>query len=160
MKKLILPVALFGILFWASCGSSEVKEGSENESPESMVKENESSATDVDDKGVGKFTTVELTNPLNQEWVKDGEGIYNMKCLSCHKLTEEKLVGPGWRGVTTRRHPEWIMNFVTNTDEMIDKSKDAQKMLEECLTRMPNQNLSDHDARTVLEFMRNNDGVK
>ncbi|TSA50918.1 MAG: cytochrome c [Sphingobacteriales bacterium] len=158
MKKLTLPIALFGILFWASCGSSEVKEGNENESPESMV--NESSEANAGDKGVGKFTTVELTNPLNQEWVKDGESVYNMKCLSCHKLTDEKLVGPGWKGVTTRRKPVWIMNFVTNTEEMIDKDKDAQKMLEECLTRMPNQNLSDHDARTMLEFMRNNDGVK
>jgi hypothetical protein len=26
--------------------------------------------------------------------------------------------------------------------------------------RMPNQNLSDTDAREILEFMRKNDGVK
>jgi len=50
------------------------------------------------------------------------------------------------------------MNFVTNTEEMIDKDPAAQKMLEECLVRMPNQSLSDDDARGVLEFMRKNDG--
>ncbi len=49
------------------------------------------------------------------------------------------------------------MNFVTNTDEMIEKDPAAQKMLEECLVRMPNQNLSEQDARSVLEFMRKND---
>ena len=32
--------------------------------------------------------------------------------------------------------------------------------LELCLVRMPNQNLSDDDARHVYEFMRQNDGVK
>jgi hypothetical protein len=33
-------------------------------------------------------------------------------------------------------------------------------MLEICLVRMPNQNLTDDDAFAVLEFMRQNDGVK
>ncbi len=157
MKKLKLPVVALGLLFWAACSSPAKEEGS-SETPESMVPDEVNK--NIDDKGVGKFTNVELTHPLNQDWVKEGESVYNMKCLSCHKLTDEKLVGPGWKGVTTRRTPEWIMNFVTNTEEMIDKSPEAQKMLEVCLTRMPNQNLSDHDARTVLEFIRNNDGEK
>ena len=52
------------------------------------------------------------------------------------------------------------MNFSTNTDEMIAKDPAAQAMLEECLVRMPNQSLSDDDARQILEFMRKNDGVK
>ncbi|WP_449436870.1 c-type cytochrome [Pedobacter steynii] len=83
-----------------------------------------------------------------------------MKCISCHKLTEEKLVGPGWAGVTKRHKPEWIMNFMTNTDVMIDKDPKVQAMLEICMVRMPNQNLSDDDARDILEFLRKNDGVK
>jgi hypothetical protein len=43
---------------------------------------------------------------------------------------------------------------------MIDKDPKAQAMLEICMVRMPNQNLSDDDARSILEFMRKNDGVK
>ena len=39
---------------------------------------------------------VEITHPLNAQWVTGGKGIYEMKCQSCHKLTDEKLVGPGW----------------------------------------------------------------
>ena len=157
MKKLILPAIAIGLLFWAACSSPAKEEGS-GEAPESMVPDEVDK--NIDEKGVGKFINVELTHPLNQDWVKEGESVSNMKCISCHKLTDEKLVGPGWKGVTTRRKPEWIMNFVTNTEEMIDKSPEAQKMLEVCLTRMPNQNLSDHDARVVLEFLRNNDGEK
>ena len=86
--------------------------------------------------------------------------MYDVKCGSCHKLTDEKLVGPGWKGVTTRYKPEWIMNFVTNVDEMLDKDPKAMAQLELCLVRMPNQNLTDDDARHVYEFMRKNDGVK
>ena len=36
----------------------------------------------------------------------------------------------------------------------------AQKQLEICLVRMPDQSLPDNDARQLLEFMRKNDGVK
>ena len=43
---------------------------------------------------------------------------------------------------------------------MIDKDPAVQAALELCLVRMPNQSLSDVDARNVLEFMRKNDGVK
>jgi mono/diheme cytochrome c family protein len=89
-----------------------------------------------------------------------GQKVYDVKCASCHKLTDEKLVGPGWAGVTKRRKPEWIMNFVTNTDEMLSKDAEAMSMLEVCLVRMPNQNLSDEEARASLEHMRANDGEK
>ncbi len=83
-----------------------------------------------------------------------GKSIYDVKCQSCHKLTDEKLVGPGWKGVTKKRKPEWIMNMITNVDMMLEKDPEAQKLLEQCLVRMPNQNLSKDEAGKVLEFMR------
>jgi cytochrome c2 len=103
---------------------------------------------------------IQLTHPLNGQWVTEGKGIYELKCQACHKLTNEKLVGPGWAGVTQRRKPEWIMNMITNVDMMLETNAEAQKLLEECLVRMPNQNLTKEEARKVLEFQRNNDGDK
>jgi len=103
---------------------------------------------------------VEMTHPLNQEWVATGKNIYDLKCQSCHKLTEERLVGPGWKNVTTKREPHWIMNMITNVDMMLATDSEAQKLLEECLVRMPNQNVNKEDARKILEFMRSNDGEK
>ncbi|PZF74765.1 c-type cytochrome [Taibaiella soli] len=135
-------------LILASCHFSPKQESSQ----EKVVRDTSSSAI-----GQGKFTNVTLTHPLDQQMITAGKSIYDIKCGSCHKLTSEKLVGPGWKGVTDRRRPEWIMNFVTNTDEMINKDAQAQAMLEVCMVRMPNQNLSDNDARNVLEFMRSND---
>ena len=101
---------------------------------------------------------VQITNPLNATWVAEGKNIYDLKCQSCHKLTNERLVGPGWLNVTKRRKPEWIMNMATNVDMMLEKDPEAQRLLEECLVRMPNQNLQKDEARRVLEFMRKNDG--
>lgn len=111
-------------------------------------------------RGEGKFDTVELGATLDQTLAKKGEEVAGVKCTSCHKTTDEKLVGPGWKGVTERRKPEWIMNFITNPDPMIDKDPEVQAQLEICLVRMPNQGVSDDEAREILEYMRKNDGVK
>jgi cytochrome c2 len=107
-----------------------------------------------------KAEDVHLTNPLNAQWIAEGRSIYDVKCAACHKLTDEKLVGPGWKGVTQRRKPEWILNFITNVETMLDNDPQAQKLLEECLVRMPNQNLNPDEARKVLELQRSNDGEK
>jgi cytochrome c551/c552 len=103
---------------------------------------------------------VQLTTPLNAEWVNGGKSIYEMKCQSCHKLTDERVVGPGWKGITQKREPHWIMNMITNVDVMLEQDAEAQKLLEQCLVRMPNQNVSKDDARQILEFMRSNDAVQ
>ena len=152
--KSIIILALTGTVLFAGCGSSQPSA----ESP-TNARLNEPGAT-ADPKRKGKYTDVVLTHPLNDSMVHDGSNTFNVKCAPCHKLTEEKLVGPGWKGVTDRRTPEWIMNFVTNTDEMIDKDPAAQELLDKCMVRMPNQHLNDEAARSVLEFMRSNDGKK
>ena len=111
-------------------------------------------------KGLGAIKTVTLKTPLELDRVGRGLAIYDMKCGACHKLTDQRVVGPGWKDITKRRQPEWIMNMITNIDVMLEKDPEAQKLLELCLMRMPNQNMSIGDARDVLEYMRQNDGEK
>jgi len=159
MKKItnFSTIALIAIL--AACSSPAKEEPSSEEAPKSMVEE---PAKYDPHRGEGKWTAenVNIQETPNPEWVASGENISNVKCTSCHKMTAEKLVGPGWKDVTKRRSPEWIMNFITNPDPMIDKDPEAQAMLELCLVRMPNQSLSDAEARNILEFMLKNDGAK
>jgi len=158
MKKISLIASIALISFLAACGSDEKKNNSTEESKNVVADVPEYDP----ERGAGKWNSenVILGKTLNQEWATSGENISNTKCTSCHKLSDEKLVGPGWAGTTLRRTPEWIMNFITNPDEMIDKDPEVQAMLEICLVRMPNQNLSDGEARNILEFMRKIDGVK
>ena len=111
-------------------------------------------------RGEGKFTKVEVGATIDEKLVQAGTKVFAVKCSACHKLTGEKLVGPGWKGVTERFKPEWIMNFVTNTDAMLNKDPKAQAQLEICLVRMPNQNVTDDDARNIYEFMSKNDSKK
>ena len=112
----------------------------------------------INSKGIGRFKEVPLTHPLDAGMAEKGKAVFDAKCSACHKLTNEKLVGPGWKGVTDRRAPEWIMNFITNTQVMLDKDLAAQAEVVTCLVRMPNQDLTDEQARQILEFMRQNDG--
>ena len=63
-------------------------------------------------------------------------------------------------GVTERRKPEWIMNMIINPEEMTKKDPTGQELLAEHLTQMTNQNLNEEDARKLLEYFRQNDGVK
>ncbi|MBS1647571.1 MAG: cytochrome c [Bacteroidetes bacterium] len=163
MKNLIIITAVFAAAFFSSCGSSETKPASNQTAPAEQAKAETKDPNSYDPKrGEGKFTSesLALEDELDKNMAAEGEKIAGVKCGSCHKYTDEKLVGPGWKGVTTRHQPEWIMNFITNPDPMIDKDPAAQAMLEICLVRMPNQNLSDAEARQILEFMRKNDGIK
>lgn len=157
MKKIllipVLAIATLTILY--GCGGAPTPSDSSSTSTATEPSEEE-----IAEKGLGPVKHVELTTPLDQTMVSNGKGIYELKCSACHRLDGTKLVGPGWKDVTTRRKPEWIMNFAINVDEMLNSDPKAMAMLEECLVRMPNQNLTEADARNVLEFMRQNDGVQ
>lgn len=157
MKKILFSSCLSIIM--AACGGSEGGK-SQSSKPDEEKPGSAGETATADSKGIGKFTKVEISSALDAGMADAGQKIYDVKCAACHKLTDEKLVGPGWKGVTSRRTPEWVMNFATNVDEMLAKDPQAQAQLEICLVRMPNQNLTDDDARHVLEFMRRNDGVK
>lgn len=162
MKKLlVLSLVVLFIAFVASCGGNKSSESTTEQTSDKPDHDAEKENPSYDpNRGEGKFTTVELGATLDASKAELGDKVFQVKCSSCHKLTDEKLVGPGWTGVTKRHKPEWIMNFITNTDAMINKDPKMQAQLEICLVRMPNQNLSDDDARSLLEFMRKNDGVK
>jgi cytochrome c551/c552 len=166
MKKILIISALAILAACSDAGEKSTDKteastaSSDSGGGETMSNAGSANPSYDPNRGEGKFHDVKLSDKLDAEMAAKGEKISDLKCTSCHKLTDEKLVGPGWKGVTTRHRPEWLMNFITNPDVMIDKDPKVQAMLEICMVRMPNQNLSDDDARSVLEFMRKNDGVR
>ena len=161
MKKLLIASTILFTSVLIACGGGEEKK---SDAAVTTLEKPAAGTTDNPSydpvRGEGKFKDVEVSPALDKTMADAGEKVFSVKCASCHKLTDEKLVGPGWTGVSSRHTAEWIMNFSTNPDPMITKDPKAQAMLELCLVRMPNQNLTDDDARHVYEFMRKNDGVK
>ena len=150
MKKTLFVLAVIAIVM--ACGQQTSDTSGQNASTSAQE---EVMATDG--KGIGEIKNVTLNDPLHDDMVEKGKAIYEMKCAACHKLSGARVVGPSWAGITTKRKPEWIMNMITNVEVMLDKDPEARALLEECLTRMPNQNVSIGDARDILEFMYYND---
>ncbi|POY35155.1 cytochrome C [Solitalea longa] len=163
MRNLLASLTIMAVLVLIGCGGGSEKKdssASENQATEGTT---ESAAVDTkvhsDSKGVGKFTEVKIDG-LDADLAKKGEAAFTSKCSACHKTTDQKIVGPGLKGVTERRTPEWIMNMMTNPEEMTKKDPIAKALLEEHLTQMTFQNVTDDEARQILEFLRQNDGVK
>ena len=167
MKKLMnissLKAVLLSLVFGFSilivaCGGGSTQQPSASgaDQPAEPVAEVASEhgvgpAVNMDDIGKGS---------ISPELADKGKGIYEVKCAACHSLGSNRIVGPGWKEVTKRRTPQWIVNMVTNTEEMLDKDPAAKKQIEECMVRMPNQNLSIDDAKAAFEFMRKNDSAQ
>jgi mono/diheme cytochrome c family protein len=159
MRHSCSTLLFIGVLWGlTACGGNPPASQASSEAP--AAEAGETAAANPDDRGVGPIKEVKLGNPLDAQLVEGGQQVYDLKCASCHRLTDERLVGPGWKDVTKRRKPEWIMNFTVNVEEMLSKDSEAIAMLEQCLVRMPNQNVSEADARAIVEFMRKNDGEK
>ncbi|WP_207422987.1 c-type cytochrome [Desertivirga brevis] len=152
----LLAAAIYG------CGSSETSSSQQSQAsaatpPASTETSAVSNPEDKSDsKGVGRFSSVEI-GTLDAAMASKGEAVFTAKCAACHKMTGEKLVGPGLKGVTQRRTPEWIMNMITNPEEMTKNDPVAKALFEKHLVQMTFQNVSDEETRQVLEFFRKND---
>ncbi|MCB1137159.1 MAG: cytochrome c [Leptospiraceae bacterium] len=112
----------------------------------------ESTQDPMQNKGIGPVTALELTD-IDPALAQKGAQIFEIKCSSCHKM-DERHVGPALGEVTTRRSPEWIMNMILNPEEMINKDPIAEELYATYMTPMANQNLSQDEARAVLEYLR------
>ena len=154
MKSKLLSVATIATLFFvSSCGNNEKKSDSENsETPQSMVQD----APKDDGQGVGKFKNITLA-PLDEKLAAQGKTVFEAKCTACHRVTEQKIVVPGLKGVTLKQSPAWIMNMITNPAEMTQKDPTAKELLATHLTQMTFQDVSDDQAKQRLEYLRQND---
>jgi len=102
--------------------------------------------------GIGPRRELEL-GEIDHELFERGQEIFTTKCSACHKL-DERYVGPPLGGVTERREPEYVMNMILNTDEMVARHPEVKDLLAQYYTPMPDQQLTEEDGRAVLEYLR------
>jgi cytochrome c2 len=106
-------------------------------------------------KGYGPISDAKL-GPIDENNAKKGREIFVSKCSACHKINE-RYVGPNLKDVTKRRTPEWILNQILNPVEQSEKDQTAKDLLAEYMTQMTFQNISEPEARSLLEFFRRYD---
>jgi len=157
MRKSILFVGLALII--SSCGESPKKESKGFEvtrKKEAAKTESSTSEVPVDLSkiGLGPITSYEFSAAIDTGLAEKGKSIYAGKCTACH-LVDRRMIGPALKGVYDRRSPEWVLNLLLNTNEMLQKDPIAKALLKEYNNAlMINQNLSEDEAKAVAEYLR------
>ena len=149
--KLKLVVLACVVTLAYSCGSEGKKEV-KTSAPVEVKKEVVADADPMKDLGIGPIKSITL-GEIDEAMAAEGKEVFKTKCSACHKISK-RFVGPGLAGVTERRSPEWIMNMILNPEEMVKKNPIAIKLLAEYLAPMANQNLTETEARQILEYFR------
>jgi mono/diheme cytochrome c family protein len=161
MKTSLKLFTVLSMILIMACGGKEEKK---NE-PFTLKKPTEktdakttttkaSEMVDLTNKGIGPIQSLELPAEIDQAMVAHGQEVYNKMCTACHR-PDKKFIGPAQMGVLNRRTPEWIMNMILNPEEMLQKDPIAKALLVEFNNApMANQNLTQEDARAVLEYFR------
>lgn len=104
------------------------------------------------EKGIGPIRNVEL-GEIDAELAARGEERFRMLCYACHRL-EERYVAPKLGDVLERRTPEYVMNMILNPMEMAQRHPEARALLAEFATQMPDQGLTEEEARAIVEYIR------
>ena len=147
--KYVIVWAFTALLF--ACGGEAAKKEAPAEAP--VEKAAAETVDPMSNKGIGPISSVTLGD-IDQAMVTKGETVFKAKCTACHKISK-KFIGPSLKGITERRTPEWIMNMVMNPEEMIQKDPIAKQLLIEYNgAPMANQNITEDEARALLEYFR------
>lgn len=165
--KLQNLVMVMLLTVFMSCGGGEKKETTDAKKPvkKAAVKKTpteevttkkveEGDLIDLNNKGVGPIKSVTLGATVDQALADKGAIVFKSKCSACHK-TNKKFVGPNPTGVLERRSPEWVMNMILNPVQMVKEDPVAIALLKKFNgSPMANQNLTEEEARQVLEYFR------
>jgi cytochrome c551/c552 len=142
------------LVLGCSGGTPSTTTATSQPTPAETVASNDTTQTvdPMQDKGIGPVTSVTL-GPIDDKLVAEGDTIFKAKCSACHKM-DKRRVGPALRGITAKRTPEWIMNLILNPAEMLEKNAQAKALLAEYSTPMADQNITEPEARALLEYLR------
>lgn len=154
MKSLLnktLYALVLGALFMQCGGTKETT--NEAPPPKRMVAKAEVSDP-MKNKGIGPVKSITLPAEIDQAMAEEGKVLFESLCTACHKV-HKKFIGPSPKDILKRRTPEWVMNMIINPEEMILEDPIAKQLLMEANgAPMANQNVSEEDARKILEYFR------
>lgn len=144
---------LFLAVLTPACGDpdGEPAESSQVPAPSALTQEEV-------ENGIGPVTALTLGD-LDDEMASTGKAVFEMKCSACHKL-DKRYVGPALGDVLDRRSPAFVMNMILNPEQMLAEHPEARKMLADYMTPMANQNLTEVEARSIVEYLRTVDSER
>ncbi|TYA74489.1 c-type cytochrome [Seonamhaeicola marinus] len=164
MKAYYRITLLLSFIIFLGCGGKEEKKKkgftyeetkTESKAPLKETESNKASKQiDLSNKGIGPIKTVALNTKIDEKMVAHGKATFTKLCAACHR-PDKKFIGPSPKDILERRSPEWVMNIMLNPIEMIEKDPITKALQEEFNGAiMPKQNITEADARALLEYFR------
>jgi cytochrome c2 len=84
--------------------------------------------------------------------------LFQKNCSICHKISAEKLIGPGLAGVTQRRDKAWIAKFIRSSKTVIESGDKTAVQLFNDNNKIPmpeHMFLSDADINGLISYIEN-----
>ena len=164
MKTTLKLMTVFFTALLFSCGGKEEKKKEkfsyqkkapiEQKTATKTEKVSASKTIDLTSKGVGPIKSITLDATIDDKMVAHGADVYKKMCTACHR-SDKKFIGPAPTGILERRTPEWVMNMILDPEGMVKNDPLARELLIEFNgSPMANQNLTEEEARAVLEYFR------
>ena len=160
MKKLVYMALAAVVMGLAACGNNAQEEARlkrKAEFEKKVAEESKVPASEritLDNKGVGPIKDLPLSDLIDEEMVKRGMKLFETNCSACHKV-DKRFIGPSPKGIMKRRSPEWVMNMILDPQLMVEQDRCAKDLLVEFNgAAMANQNMTEEQARDILEYFR------
>ncbi|HAQ39344.1 MAG TPA: cytochrome C [Saprospirales bacterium] len=151
MNKLLYLLIFIAFSVFVSCGTKENKSSNNDVNSTNTTTETQDPKMN---KGIGPITSLILDETIDSVMVKKGKDVFDAKCTACHKV-DKTYIGPSPKGILERRSPEFVMNMILNPEKMIAENELTKQMVAEFNGAiMANQNLTEEEARAVLEYFR------
>lgn len=149
----ILSAVIISFLM-ISCGGGDGKSAADRIKEQAQMEPADPFESWETNHGIGPIKAFTLPTEVDQELVTKGQEIYDAMCTACHKA-EKQFIGPAPKGILEKRTPAWVMNMILNPEEMVQKDPMAKQLLIQFNgSPMANQNLTEDEARAVLEYFR------
>jgi mono/diheme cytochrome c family protein len=144
----VIPAAILAFAL-AACGGEDrpAAEAGGDASPEPTF-----TAFELE-HGVGPITAPVELGTIDPAMATRGEELFQYNCEACHML-EDRFVGPPLGRVLERRSAAFVMNMILNPEQMAREHPEGQKLLAEYPLVMPYQNISEDEARAIVEYLR------
>ena len=154
IRLFFLAFITLSLSLMVSCGGDKTPEKSTKKDAPKAKSMMKPKADPMKDVGIGPVSELVLPADVDQEMADRGHKVYKEKCTACHKASK-KFIGPSPKGIFERRNPAWVMNMILNPDEMVQKNPIAKALLIEFNgSPMANQNLTEEQAREIVEYFR------
>lgn len=93
--------------------------------------------------------------PTDAGLVSAGESLFKANCTQCHAI-QEKVIGPALKNVHERREKEWLINWIRNSQKLIQSGDETAVALweEYNKTAMPAYPFSEDEITSILAYVK------